>query len=339
MNPFQHRRAGRRFVLPARVWLCSIAWLLALGSAKAVTLTETFATDPLAAGWQVYGETNLFHWNAANQNVAVTWDSSQTNSYFYLPLGTILSRADDFGVSFDLQLSDLAIGANPAKPNTFELVVGFINRASATDTNFWRGTGINATHGGRSLCEFDYFPDSGYGATISPTLISSNNQFATSFSFPLTLDTSALFHVTMYFTSSNKTLHTTMTRNGQPFGPVADTIPGSTFTDFRLDAIAVCSYSDAGADGSLLAHGTVDNFQVTLPPPPVQDLQATFTNNQWTAQFISRTNWLYTLERATNFIVWAPASSATNGNGTRLWLPDTNPPADRAFYRIRAERP
>ena len=339
MNPFRHPRANPPFARGLHLLTFVAGWLATALVGWSATITEDFATDPLAHGWRVYGNTNLFQWHPANQNLAVTWDSSQTNSYFCQPLGTILARSDDFGFSFDLQLTDITIGVNPAKTNTFELVVGFINLTNATDPNLWRGAGTSATHGGRNVCEFDYFPDSGFGATISPTILSSNNQFATSFAFPLTLDPGALFHVVMNFTASNKTLHTTMTRNGQAFGPITDTILGSTFKDFRLDQIAVCSYSDIGDNGSILAHGTVDNFVVTVPPPPVQNLKASFTNNMWTAQFLSRTNWLYTLEGTTNFISWSNVSISTNGNGTNLFLPDTNAPLGRAFYRVRAERP
>jgi hypothetical protein len=83
----------------------------------------------------------------------------------------------------------------------------------------------------------------------------------------------------------------------------------------------------------------VDNLVVIVPPPPVQNLTGTFSNGVWQAQFISRTNWLYTLQRTTNFVSWADASPAANGNKTNQLLQDTNPHADKAFYRIRAERP
>ena len=287
----------------------------------------------------MFGDINLFQWDSINQNLEVTWDSSQTNSYFYHSLGTIVAKSDDFSFSFDLQLSDIAIGVNPNKTNTFELVVGFINSASATGTNLERGTGINAAHGARNTCEFDYFPDSGYGATISPTLISSNNQFATRFAFPLTLDPGALFHVAMAYTASNLTLQTTVTRNGAPFGTIPNVVLSGSFSDFRLDQVAVCSYSDAGADGSLLAHGTVDNFAVTVPPPPVQSLTGRFANGVWQAQFPGQGNWLYTLQRSVDFQSWTNVSSIAPGDATNLLLQDAGPPADKAFYRISAQRP
>ena len=153
-----------------RVGLLLLWGLVAASICGAATFQEDFSSDPLQNGWKMFGDTNLFQWDSINQNLEVTWDSSQTNSYFYHSLGTIVAKSDDFSLSYDLQLSDIAIGVNPNKTNTFELVVGFINSASATSTNLERGAGINAAHGARNTCEFDYFPDSGYGATISPTL-------------------------------------------------------------------------------------------------------------------------------------------------------------------------
>jgi hypothetical protein len=314
--------------------------LVAASICGAATITEDFSADPLQNGWQIFGDTNLFQWDSTNQNLDVTWDSSQTNSYFYKPLGTILAKSDDFSLSFDLQLSDIAIGVNPAKTNTFELAIGFINFVNATNTSLERGTG-RTSQGARNTCEFDYFPDSGHGATISPTIISSNNQFATTFAFPFALDPGALFHVTMNYTATNQTLHTTMTRNSAPFavGAIPDVLLGSSFSDFRLDQFAIINWSDAGADGSLLAHGTVDNFVVTVPPPPIQNLTGAFSNNVWQAQFISQSNWLYTLQQTADFVSWNDVSIPTGGNGTNLFLPDTNAISGKSFYRVRADRP
>ena len=81
--------------------------------AEAATFSEDFSADPGTHGWKIHGNTNLFGWDAANQNLRVTWDSSQPNSYFYLLLGTILSRSDDFSLALDLQLEDIAAGKKP----------------------------------------------------------------------------------------------------------------------------------------------------------------------------------------------------------------------------------
>ena len=174
------------------------------------------------------------------------------------------------------------------------MAIGLLNFFDATRTNFERGTGVNATAGPRNLVEFDYFPDSGFGATISPTLVSSNNQFATGFDFPLVLALGDWFHVAMRYTASNRTLSTTMTRNGQSFGPIKDVKLDASFTDFRLDTVAVSSYSDAGQDpqfaGSLLAHGVVDNVVITAPDPAAPDLTGTIVNGAWQIEFTARTN-------------------------------------------------
>ena len=83
----------------------------------------------------------------------------------------------------------------------------------------------------------------------------------------------------------------------------------------------------------------MDNFVVTLPPPPVQNLTGAFNNDLWQAEFIGRSNWLYTLERTANFISWTEVSAAASGNGTNLFLQDTTAPRDNGFYRVRAARP
>ena len=127
-----------------------------------------------------------------------------------------------------------------------------------------------------------------------------------------------------------------MTATGVPLG--------ATFTDFRVNCVAVCSFSDAGQSppefaGSVLAHGVVDNFTVITPPPPIQDLTGGFSNNVWHVQFLSRTNWIYILERTADFQSWTDASPPTPGSGTNLVLPDAAAPTDKAFYRVRANRP
>src|SRR4051812_19553679 len=93
----------------------------------AAVISENFSNDPLARGWKMFGDTNLFCWNATNQNLEVTWDSSRTNSFFRLPLGTIVSSNDDFSIAFDLRMHDIAIGTSSNKPDTFQIALGFVN--------------------------------------------------------------------------------------------------------------------------------------------------------------------------------------------------------------------
>ena len=322
----------------ARNVVALTCWFLCL-PVVADTAIENFAENPLFNGWKIHGATDLFHWNSSNQNLEVTWDSARSNSFFYRALGTVLTKSDDFSVAFDLKFQDIQVGVNPGRPFTFQAAVGFLNLAQAASTNFARGTGINLASGPRNVIEFDYFPDSGFGATISPTIISSNNQFATTFNFPLELTTNDRFRVVLRYTAANQTLATDLQRNGQPFNSIKDLILDSGFSDFRVDTIAVSSYSDGGADGSILAHGTVDDFQIITPGPPLAGFAGAFTNGLWQVQFLTRTNWFYTLERTANFEVWTTVSSRDTGTGTYVFLQDAAAPDDRAFYRVKAERP
>ena len=61
------------------------------------TLQEDFSADPAEHGWQGFGNTNLFRWNAADGTLAVTWDSRETNSDFARPPGPFWPRATASG--------------------------------------------------------------------------------------------------------------------------------------------------------------------------------------------------------------------------------------------------
>jgi hypothetical protein len=140
-------------------------------------IAENFSANPLQNGWQIFGNTNLFQWDSTNHNLAVTWDSSQTNSYFYHPLGTVVTRNDDFSVAFDLRIDDAAIGGYG-----FELAIGLFNLADATCPNFFRGTGYDSPN----LVEFDYFPDPNgellWGPSITAIMVDSIDTSSTNWS-------------------------------------------------------------------------------------------------------------------------------------------------------------
>jgi len=310
--------------------------------AEAATFSEDFSADPGTHGWKIHGNTNLFGWDAANQNLRVTWDSSQPNSYFYLLLGTILSRSDDFSLALDLQLEDIAAGVNSNKPSTFQLAFGFQDFDAAVKPNFSRGSSFDSPN----LVEFDFFPDSGFGPSLWPSIWSTNSSLNYNGSGDYTildLPVGVVMRIMMNYCSGNQTLVTSVTTNGVSIGTIHDVPISPSFTDFRVGTFAIESYSDAGQDpqygGSLLAHGTVDNIVIQTPPPPLRNITATFTNGASQIRFLSRTNWLYILERTLDFQSWTPASASTGGNGATLILPDTNAPSAQAFYRVRAERP
>jgi hypothetical protein len=323
-----------------KVCLFLLAGLMAASTGKAITLAENFATNPLQDGWRIFGDTNLFQWDSTNQNLDVTWDSSQCNSYFYHPLGTILTRNDDFSLAFDLQLNEAE-----ASGYGFELAIGFLNLAEATNTDFQRSTGYNSP----DLVEFDYFPDVGYGPTVWPVLVDTDSDFNWNGPSDYAIYAPNLgdwYHIVMTYTASSQAMVTTMTDLDQTSGvTIIDplSLAGSEyylpFTDLRVDTLSISSYQDDGYGNSIYAQGVVGNFVVTLPPPPIQNLTGAFSNGVWRAQFCSQSNWLYTLQRTSDFQCWTNACAVTPGNGTNLFLQDTNPPADKAFYRVSACRP
>lgn len=320
-------------------------WFLSSPPARAaVTWREDFSTEPGGRGWSTWGDRGFHQWNGAAGNLAVTWDSRQTNTYFVRPLGTILTSNDDFTLGFDLRLEDVATGVSTNR-GIFEIGLGLINRREAFSTNFFRGAG-QAVAGPRNLVEFDYFPASGaITATFSPTVVSSNNRVMYSHNFPLTFPLQVWLRFELAYTASNQLLRTTITTNGLPFGkPPNNTIGDVLVTgDFRVDAFAVCSYSEAGQPrgfgGSVLAHGALDNVFLTFPGPPLDRITGQFSNQVWQVGFASRSHWLYTLERSTDLSHWQEAAPPALGGGALLAIPDTNGPTPAAYHRVRAERP
>ncbi|HUA66914.1 MAG TPA: hypothetical protein VMA13_00070 [Candidatus Saccharimonadales bacterium] len=316
-----------------RVCLLILWSLVAASICGAATIEEGFSSNPLQNGWKIFGDTNLFQWDSTNQNLDVTWDSSQINSYFYHPLGTILTRDDNFSLAFDLELNSAE-----ASGYGFELAVGFLNLAEATSTNFNRSTGNNSP----DLVEFTYFPDVGYGPTIWPIMVDTNSVFNWNGSSDYAIYAPTLgdwYHIVMTYTGANQSLVTTMTNFEQTSGiTVVDPI-ATHFTDFRVDTISVNSYQDDGLGDSVFAQGNVDNFVVTVPPPPAQNFSGVLTDAVWQAQFVSQSNWVYTLQRTMNLQSWTNVSPVTPGNATNLFLLDVNPTMGQAFYRISAQRP
>jgi hypothetical protein len=334
--------------------LLALAGLFLISGGHAATITENFSSNPLSRGWQVFGNTNLFHWNAANQNLEVTWDSTQPNSYFHQPLGTTVTRHDDFTIAFDLRLQDIASGVEPGKTGPLQIGFGFLNLAAATSTNFMRGSYGSAPNvAGFDYYTSGYYDDSGTiydspAATV-PSFISAVNSFDYAPQiisvYNNELPTNQTVHIVLAYTASNQTAVITVTTNGVPLRPLTplDLTGANGFAtaadNFLVDTFSISSFSSAGDDyDSVLAHGTVANLSVSVPPP-AQNLALAYTNTNCQVKFSARTNWLFTLERTTDWQSWSGVSPTVSGLAGNLTLSDTNPPADHAGYRIRAVRP
>jgi hypothetical protein len=328
----------------------AIAGLAFVCTLHAGTLSENFSHDPALNGWQVFGDTNLFQWDPVNHNLKVTWDSSQSNSYFYHPLGTILGTNDNFSMAFDLVLNDYAIGVNPSAPRSFELATGLMNYSEATSTNFLRaGYSLTQPVLQPDLAEFDFFqwddvqpfPDTN---TVWPSFIDSQNDFywgGDSSYGVVELPTNIVMHVTMNYTAANQTCVLNITTNGTAVVAPMEAVlnaPGVYFGDYHLDTFAVESYSDTGSGASLLAHGTIGNVVLVVPPPPVGLLQGAVVNGVGQVTFASQTGWNYVLQSSADLQSWLPAGPAVAGKGGNLILQDTNPAQPHQFYRVNAMR-
>lgn len=335
-NRFTFHVSRPRFAFSLALVILSLCWTI-----RANNITEDFSTNPLQNGWGVFGDTNLFHWDSTNQNLDVTWDSSQTNSYFYIPLGTTLTTNDAFAVDFDIELND-AQGTNG-----FQLAAGLLNFTDATNSAFLRGAGTTP-----NLFEFDYFPDSG-DINHDPSVDASmTDATADIMDFPdfyfvydnLPMQTNVIYHVKLNHAAGDNTISGMILTNGQIYTTMP--IPGGTgetIGAFALDTFSITSYSDAGQDpafpeGHILAHGTVEKVVVTLPPT-VRDFAGAFTNSIWNVQFGTYTSWTYTLQRSTDLISWSDASASTSGSGNVMTFSDTNALSGQAFYRIHAVQP
>jgi hypothetical protein len=212
--------------------------------------------------------------------------------------------------------------------------------------------------GAPNLVEFDYFPK-GYfefggqtfevAATTTPTFISTNSfDYAPTIFAPyiMELPTNLVVHVQMNFTASNQTLVTLLNTNGgvlfQPPDVILTDTNMSGFTtsdDFRVDTFSISSYSSAGDDfDSVFGHGVVDDVVISFPLP-IENFACSLSNGIWQATFSSRSNWVYTLERTTDFQSWTAVSASTPGTGAVLVLQDSSLLQEHAYYRVSAHRP
>lgn len=293
-------------------------------SAPAVSFQEDFASDPLSHGWEAFGAAELFQWNAENQNLEVTWDSSKTNSYFYHRLGTVLTRADDFTLSFELRLTQISVG-------TFELALGFLDIASATNVTFLRGTGPDSPN----LVEFDYFPD---WTSINATSCDSNSVMTFRYDARLPLSVGEIYHVELRHKAGESMASASVYTNGVLYTDLPDAFASAGFQDFNLDAMAVMNYNDKNSYGALLAKGVVDNLVVEMTSSPVNTISGAFAGAAWQVRSGSADGWSYTLQRSLDFQTWDTIQGPVPGTGGELQLNDPQPPVNGAFYRVKASQ-
>jgi hypothetical protein len=303
---------------------------------------ENFDSDPTLNGWEYFGETNLLRWDSTNRNLEMSWDSSKPNSYLRIPFGTVITSEDDFSFSVELLLKDITAAARPGLPGTFQIAFGFQNRADADKEPFIRGTGADSPN----LVEFNYFPDSGFGATVWPAMIPTNGimNYSGNGDFSIfTLPLETWMKVGMVYTASNHTVTLTITTNRVVVGQVVDAPLVDVQRGFRLDAFAIASYSERGQNpgypGSVLAHGIIDNIEITTPPYPVSSMDGKMVSSEWVQEFYSVRGWRYRLEASEDLATWTEVGAEAEGTGGQMTLRAENEGGARLrFFRVKAIR-
>ena len=291
---------------------------------------ETFLTDPLVNGWVVHGDKSLFKWDAESEALEVTWDSEKPNSYYYRPLGLTLTADDSFAFTFDIALDQVKAGHLDGKPYTFEVALGLVGIELAKAEGFSRGSGTDSPN----LIEWDYFPDTGFGATISPTITSETSRFASGFTFPAELTVGKTYTVRMEFDSDERALKTFMLQNGKTWKEIEKVKLMGDFTGFVVDAFSISNYTAHGGESSLLVTGRIDNLAVAVARSQPRIVGARLADRQWVARSFGLGAVGSVLERSSDLHEWLPVGNGVREKSFYLQLIDESPPIGDVFYRL-----
>ena len=120
-----------------------------------------------------------------------------------------------------------------------------------------RGTGTDSPN----LVEWDYFPDTGFGATVSPALASSKSEFSAGFTFPAELTKGKVYTVRMGYDGSTGVLKTEMLEEGKPWKTIAEVKRKNAHAGFLVDTFQSAT-SRPRSESSLLATGTIDELAI-----------------------------------------------------------------------------
>ena len=291
---------------------------------------DDFSVDPLANGWAVHGDESLFKWNAADGALAVTWNSERPNSLFHRPLGLTLTEADAFAFAFDITLDEVKAGHRDGQPYTFEVALGLLNTALAKADGFKRGSGTDSPN----LVEWDYFPDTGFGATVSPAIASAKSQFAAGFIFPAEMVPGKSYSVRMEYDPAARELRTAMLENAKAWKAIKTVALANDFAGFVVDAFSISSYTAKGSKSSLLARGRVDNVTIAVDRSQPRITDGRLAAGQWRGRAFGVEAAGHVLERSIDLHNWIPVKNGVQTDDFYMQLIDENPPEGGAFYRL-----
>ena len=338
MLPAHGRRATWRLVVQ---WIGIIALANLGASVVADDFVEEFDSDPSARSWRVLGNGEAFGWNPGGW-LDVRWDSVRPNGFYARALPGAVTERDDFQWGFDLVLESHEVGTTPGKPGTFELALGLIRIADASDPGFRRAVLFKS----RNLVEWAWFgtePSGTIAASLSPVMIPSDGRLPWGYSDTyLELQPGVRYGFDLAYAATNRTLSLTMTVDGEPGPALMPVLLGKNFTGFEVDAVSVNAYSDEGQDpryaGSVRATGKVDRVR-WKGPGPVLDRIRISGGNECRIRFGTRAGWHYQVQSSDDLTTWTSAGAPREGTGTEMEWIESNAAGGNRFFRVEARRP
>lgn len=297
---------------------------------------EEFDHDPTQHGWQAVGAADLFQWEAIAGTLRVHWDSSRSNSFFVLPLGTTLSTADPFAFEFEITLDSVGPRV-PERPSILQVAAGLVRRDLLPD-----GMPARLTGSARDLVEWDWFPASdipGFGGSpdvISPAVFGDAGTRAFSFDNYFNPGDGATWRVRMTNDPVRRVVETRLWRNGVEQGPVNPVRLTAAFGDTQVDSFAVINWSEASTrSDSLEAVGHLDHIRLQFPDPPLGPVTM---QSPGVVAFNGAAGWTFTLLASGDLIHWAEVASAPGTGGAMVLADPRDGVYATQFYRVRADR-
>ena len=321
------------------VAVAALASLLAVSAPdgiRAAVISDDFSAAPGARGWKSLGSAEVFQWDAAAGNLRVHWDSSRSNSFFVLPLGTTLTTADPFVVEFDLRMETVGPRSED-RPAAIQVTLGLVRMDLLPN-----GLSSRLLGTARDLVEWDWFPASvipGFGEnpdTVSPAVFGDSGGRAFSFDNTFNPGDGATWHVRMTGEPAGRKITTRLWREGVEAGPVNPVLLPTGFGSYSVDGFAVINWSGVSTRfDSLEATGRIDNLRIEIPDPPVSGV---ISRRPGEVEFNGATGWRFSLEASGDLTFWQPLTAA-EGTGGGMKLVDLRKALwERQFYRIRFER-
>ena len=291
---------------------------------------ETFDLDPLTKGWSVHGDKSLFEWDEDSESLRVKWDTERPSSFFYKPLGRVLTESNSFAFTFQITLDSVKAGYLEGKPYTFQVALGLLNISSAIDKNFNRGTGSDSPN----LVEWDYFPDTGFGATVSPAVASDKSEFSAGFTFPAELLIGKTYSIKLIYNSEERVLKTEMLEDGKSWETIQTVEISSDFSGFFVDAFSISNFSAKDSESSLLAIGTVDEVALVTSDTLPKLFGVKINGSQWEAKSFLIEPEIWKVESSNDVLNWNRAILDSDSLNYFQYFNDTVTNKEFQFYRL-----